>query len=113
MPLMRCRPGAGLWTRDSTSYQDGGTGEVMVTDIHVAEAIVAGWTLIAEAPALGERVDRLPTEHPPAHEPPAHEPPASEPERSHDTTAPHAASEPHTTPAHPTERPHTPPRRAG
>jgi hypothetical protein len=45
MPLMRCPLGAGLWTRDSTEYRDQGTGEVMVAEVHRAEAILAGWTL--------------------------------------------------------------------
>jgi hypothetical protein len=46
MPLMKCPPGAGIWTRDSTEYRDDGTGEVMVAEAHRAEAILAGWTLV-------------------------------------------------------------------
>jgi len=45
---MTCPPGACLWTRDSTLYQDDGSSFVEVAEgHHIEEALAAGWSLSA------------------------------------------------------------------
>src|SRR5215472_11444169 len=67
MPLMRCPTGRGLYTRDSRTYLDDGSGEIMVAEEHVAEAVAAGWQLAWQAPPLAhaaELVEAVREEHP-------------------------------------------------
>jgi hypothetical protein len=91
MPLMRCPFGRGLYTRDGVTYVDNGAGEVEVADIHVLEALGAGWTLVTVAEPSAAEEPR--TEAPP--EPQE----APRPEPGHDAEAdrpaPRSEPEPH------------------
>ena len=68
MPLMRPpQPGRGIYTRDSTTYLDDGSGEVMIAEEHVAEAIACEWQMAWQAPQLAhaaELVEAVRDEHP-------------------------------------------------